>query len=189
MRFLIFCLVLTCAPVASDAQPFSKLDLGAGMTANVFAPDLRPWWTPGFGGDLGVRTPFYRGVIEAGGSIHHYRSRHSGVPRFTSAFAFAGWGVRADLGARFGAYAGGRLGIYTMVFDEEPDIRNRSEYESEMAVSPVFAVQRPVGGRWSAFVEVQHVIVFTAVRLQLTYVTIGARRSLAAPEWLRSFLE
>lgn len=180
-------LVLCCG--IAHAQPFSRVDVGAGLTANVYAPDLQPWWANGFGGDASVRTPFYRGILEAGGSIHHYSARRATVPDFTSLFAFAGWGMRSESTGFLHVYGGGRLGIYMMIFDEDPRSRKRSAYESEMALAPVVALEWPIRGGWSVFTEAQHVFVLTAVRLHLTYVTIGARRSLAAPEWLRTFLE
>ena len=189
VRAALVCWIWTLAATPCMAQPFSKVDVGAGVTANVYSADLEPWWTGGIGGDLGVRMPFYRGVLESGASLHYYRAQDSEVPGFGSLFAFAGWGVRAPLFAGVRLYAGGRVGIDVMVFDEASEIRNRSRYESEMTIAPVLSLQRRIGGRWSVYAEAQQLIVLTAVRLHLTYLTVGLRRSLTAPHWLKSFLE
>ena len=189
VRFAVVCWLTTFAAATCWGQPFSTLDVGGGVTMNVYAADLEPWWSAGLGGDLGARMPFYEGVLEAGTSLHYYTAADGDVPAFGSVYAFAGWGVRAALVADVQLYAGGRIGIDIMVFDEASDVRNRSRYESEMAVSPVLAVQRRLGGPWSMYAVVQQLIVLSAVRLHLTYLTVGLRRSLTAPQWLRSILE
>jgi hypothetical protein len=176
-----------CLPLAAGAQPFSTVDLALGASAAVHAPQLSPRWSPGAGVSVGARVPFYWGEAEGGLVLHTHHAHDPSVPDFTAAFAFTGWGRSLHVGAAR-LYAGARLGLYAMAFDEDRTVRDRSPSESEMGFGPVAAVGVGVGGGWEAFAEAQHLVVLTAVRLDLIQTTLGVRRRFASPGWLTDVL-
>jgi len=189
--FLVF-LALQALPAALPAQarpaPFATLDLGLTVLADVNRGSLHRWWSPGTAVGLGVAMPFYLGSVELGLQYAHPRAIRDDVPGFRSLLLYAGWGGGRDLGDGFSAGGGLRVGVMAMRFDGDtlPDFRSR---ESELGVAGRLALRWMPADTWFAETSVSYQSVLTQRRIEQVFLAAGVGRRLAAPAWLRDFLD
>ena len=179
--------VFTGPAAAQQAKtPFQTLTLHAGATLNVNRETLHQYWQPGAGVALSLQTPFYLGVLELSSGFHHYGAAQENLDAFNAVPLALGWGPRIMLTPRLHLSLLGRVGNYLMFFKHLPPSRSQ---ESELMLGVRAQLSYRVAGPWSLTFTGSYHRVFTHVRIDLWYVTLGVSRQLRTPGWLKTFLK
>jgi hypothetical protein len=175
------------AQESRQSTAFSTIELRAGGAYNVNRDVFHDFWQPGYGLEAAVATPFYLGMAEAGAALHRYEALHAGPPAFNAFLPYVGWGLQLDPAAFLSWYAGVRVGVYRMMFDDEEAFRaERIEHEFAMGFNTRLDLHVPQG--IGLFVDVRFMQAYTYVRFRTVYVSAGLSYRLSSPEWLRTLL-
>jgi len=180
---------LTAAPSAAQerAAPFETIGVSVSLVANVNRNAFHATWRSGAGAELGLASPFYAGTVELGIDQAGFESRTPGVPDFRSRFIFLGW--HAGVASRSLRWsAGGRLGPYTMRFDDSslPDYRR---HENELGTELVSRLGWRPAAPWELAFSARYRTVLTEPRLRHVNLAFTATRDFRTPRWLRDFLD
>lgn len=190
MRYLLILYVALLGVQGVRAQSHSdslyqSVTVYLSGSSNVNRERFHSFWQPGYGLDVGAHTPFYRGVVEVGTSWHRYRSGDGAVPRFEAFWIFAGWGIPLPITPWLNTLTGVRLGNYLMWFDDDTPGLVR---ENELTLGVHGRLSIPIGNSWSLFAGGACQKTFTALRINLWYVSVGVAHGLRSPSWLKQFL-
>ncbi len=187
LRWALWTLLLGACAIPLHAQPFETLDLSLTGTINVNRNFLHEFWRADPGGGLTVTTPFYLGFAEAGGALHRYEAKGSGVPRFDALLVYVGWGLGLEPVPRMEWRNGFRVGNYRMMFDDDTfaGVQNESELALAVQSSLMYRITERIAVRLTG----SYTKVFTFHRLKLFHVSAGVSYRMRTPGWLREFLQ
>lgn len=186
--FLFISLIGNCGYArAENESPFDSLNIGVRGLLNVNRNDFHEFWEPGIGGGGFVATPFYFGDVRTGMDVFSYSSITEEIEEYYDWHFYLGWEKRFSLLSRITWDIGFDPGIHYMMFDNETEEGLRSE--SEFGVDVTSGLSYSIGKKWFVDVSVNHQLIFTRKRINLTYVSAGISYSLETPGWLREILE
>ncbi len=190
LRLLLLLVVMAIPAVAhsQSSTPFGTVALSLGSALEIDRSSNLASWDGAPGIEARVLLPFYLGSVELGATQSSYRSIVAGVPGFRARYVFIGWNAGARPARRLVARAGTRIGVYDLQFDDE-SLPDYSRSENEVAAELMTEIDLGLGRRWSAVAGAGGRIVFTEPRMRQLSLSLALRRTFAAPEWLRDFLD
>ncbi|HEX6089565.1 MAG TPA: hypothetical protein VFZ13_05320 [Gemmatimonadales bacterium] len=190
LRLLLLLVVMAIPAVAhsQSSTPFGTVALSLGSALEIDRSSNLVSWDGAPGIEARVLLPFYLGSVELGATQSSYRSIVAGVPGFRARYVFIGWNAGARPARRLVARAGTRIGVYDLQFDDE-SLPDYSRSENEVAAELMTEIDLGLGRRWSAVAGAGGRIVFTEPRMRQLSLSLALRRTFAAPEWLRDFLD
>ena len=170
-----------------QAEPFSEIEVWAGLVLPGQQGTVSDYWDPGLGGALGMATTFFTGRLTGSLRLVPY-SPHRAVPSFRALNLRAGWD--GTLVARGGATLRGsfHVGNLRMSFDDsgsEPGIRNESEFAAGYGAGLYVALSTSSG----IALTVTQERVFTSKPLDLRHWALAYTRTFATPDWVRRLIE
>lgn len=190
LRLLLLLVVMAIPAVAhsQSSTPFGTVALSLGSALEIDRSSNLVSWDGAPGIEARVLLPFYLGSVELGATQSSYRSIVAGVPGFRARYVFIGWNAGARPARRLVARAGTRIGVYDLQFDDE-SLPDYSRSENEVAAELMTEIDLGLARRWSAVAGAGGRIVFTEPRMRQLSLSLALRRTFAAPEWLRDFLD
>ncbi len=190
LRLLLLLVVMAIPAVAhsQSSTPFGTVALSLGSALEIDRSSNLVSWDGAPGIEARVLLPFYLGSVELGATQSSYRSIVAGVPGFRARYVFIGWNAGARPARRLVARAGTRIGVYDLQFDDE-SLPDYSRSENEVAAELMTEIDLGLARRWSADAGAGGRIVFTEPRMRQLSLSLALRRTFAAPEWLRDFLD
>lgn len=171
---------------AQTAKPFETLDIGLQYVANTNRNEFHDYWEPRQGVAGLLVTPFYYGYAQAGVQILPYSGKGGGLPDFTNAFIYLGWGVKWSLASKLDWFNSLNIGNNLMVFAKA---ERQAITESELGIGFNSCLSYHVNKRWAVCISGFSEIIFTHKRIKLTFISAGLSYSVSTPRFLREFLE
>lgn len=192
-HFLFGLLVAASVPASAQAPspeqtPFGTVAVSVGPVVDVRRSADLARWEPGAGIEARALFPFYSGSVEVGAVQTSYDSRSAGVPGFRGRYVFVGWGLSTQPVRRLTWRTGVRIGVYDFQFDDE-SIPDYARSENEVGTELVTELDVKLGRGWSLAAGTGGRVIFTEPRIRQLSVSAAVRRTFAAPEWLRDFLD
>jgi len=172
---------------AQTREPFSTLAVSADVVANVASGRFGDYWDPGVGLRVDVETPFYLGAVQLGLHVCDNHPGRADLRDFWSGYIYLGWMGERRL-APFRLSLGALAGNFLMDFGEY-SLEGGKRFESELAASALAGVACDVTELWTVQVRVEARRVFTAEKINLVSLSVGARRYFTSPRWLREVLD
>ena len=182
-------MVLGMTSVAALAQePFTTIEVRASGTANINRNLLHTWWQGGWGANLVVSTPFYRGTFEFGSTVHRYDSKRD-TPGFGALMVQAGWSPVEVSVESIAVRPIVRLGNYRMSFDPAEQGDAGADAESELVTGLGLGLSRPLSEALSLHGGIDYLRIHTRPFLHLWYVSLGVGMQFESSRLLRRLLE
>jgi hypothetical protein len=172
----------------NSPQPFESIAVGVQFLEGAALGSFDEYWDPTAGGRLEFGTPFYAGVLRAGGHLFGHDSVAPTVPGFLAVYGYLGWAYEWRLPMRFAWSSGVQAGIMYMDFDDDT-VHEARRTETEIAFGVDSQVRYGFAARWSAVVTGEYRVVLTDRPIEYVFGGVGLVRTFVTPKWLREFLE
>lgn len=169
-------------------QPFSTIAIKLNALTNLNRNTFHNYWSPLYGGELSVELPFYAGCIEGGMHLYPYNGKSEAQPDFLSNYLFVGWGAEIEIISFLTWWNKFRIGNYQMHFDDE-DINITQRTESELSIGLNSSLVLKIDDAWKLNLDFTYLKVFTAKRMELSFLGAGLSYEFETPEWIRDFMK
>ena len=173
-------------PVAAqNLAPFSRLSIALSVSHDLNKAQFQNVWDTSPAVDVSASLPFYYGEVRA--AVRLIRAHSPELTDFNSAFVNVGWGPSFRVGNRSSLDMSVSAGSMYMSFTDETVSYRKSESEVAVGVRAGWStrisgpVHAQVWGEW------QHA--FTSVPLDFAFISVGLKYDIAAPDWLKRFLD
>jgi hypothetical protein len=167
---------------------FGTFSVGADAVGGGALGSYEDYWSPSAGARLEFGTPFYAGVLRAGGHLFDNEASAADVPSFLGLWGYLGWSYEWLLPKRFAVSAGVETGVMYMVFDDDT-IHEARRNETELGFGVDSRLRYAFAGSWSVVVSGEYRVVLTEREIEYLFGGVGIVRTFASPKWLREFLE
>lgn len=173
---------------AQKNELFSQLEFELSASRNLYNPNLKNYWEPSTGFNLGGFLPL--GNVKFGAGIQYlpFEGSYYIYPDFKTIFLYSNLALEnriySDIKMGFGISAGS----YLMDFEDQ----NSNEYEnteSEFGVGIFHYFSIPVFKELSIKVQSSFLTVFTKKKIRLFNAEIGLNYRMNSPEWIKDLLK
>jgi hypothetical protein len=189
IAFLFFPPLRTAAgELPQEPGAFGTVSVAVDAVGGGALGSFEDYWSPSAGGRLEVATPFYAGVLRAGGHLFDNDASAGDVPSFGALWSYLGWSYEWLLPRRVILSTGVQTGLMYMDFDDET-IHEARQDETELGFGADARVRYAFAGSWSVFVGGEYRVVLTEREIGYVFGGVGIARAFASPKWLKEFLE
>ena len=173
---------------AEKPRPFDTVSIGVDVVGGAALGSFEDYWSPSAGGRLEVATPFYAGVLRAGGHLFDNDASVDDVPSFLGIWSYLGWSYEWNLPRRFVLSAGVQTGVIYMDFDDDT-IHEARQDETELGFGVDSRLRYAFTDSWSMVLTGEYRVVLTEREIGYVFGGVGIARAFASPKWLKEFLE
>lgn len=172
---------------AQPSRAFETLAAGLSGTAPIGHSALNEGWSPPWGTEASIASPFYAGRVQVGVQVLAYEAHRHDVVDFLARYLYLDWRLTRRLAGLLETSAGFRFGMFQMSFDDDRIMENL-RHEQELRADLVGGLQVRLGGPWALDITAMYGTIFFVTPVREGAVAVGLCRTFAAPEWLQEVL-
>jgi len=194
---LVFLLLLMFQSATLAQKPFETLEFSIGSDLIISGNSILDHWDPSKRVAASLRTPYFRGELEAGGRYFRFDENSFEDSGFRSIYLFLGWHYPLSVSDRLSIIPGFRIGTNFLTQD------NKREYFGGGAGDPfifheeesIFAYELMLRSGWSLTerTTLTASISYNRSALQipfsLSYLSVGVSRTFTMPGWLQTVVK
>ena len=183
---LIFIAVICLNGSESTAEVYDSTSVGLSYISNTSRELYHLYWEAPQGFDLSIRTKFYTGYLELGGSYTSHKSRFSDQADFKAYYPYFGWMHRSQVNDRIRFWIGPRVGSFIMSFaDGQVNVEGKNELE--LGIELFGSAELDLFSKFALELSLRHRVIYTRQKIEFTFIAAGIRYDFETPGWLRGF--
>lgn len=185
-----FAVLLLFSEEGIAQSPFSSLDVSLSGQYLARGGEIAQYWNPSPGISLDIRTPYFKGELEAGVRYLRFSENVFEDSGFHSSYVFAGWSYPLALSDRIRLSPGFRIGVTYLTQDHDKVYEGYRFHrdESEFSWEVQFRKEYALSSGWGLHFTSSFNRTVLHHPMNAWYLAGGITARLTTPSWMKTLL-